>query len=1356
MLEVRQLLSATNPLPLAALDGSTGVRLLAPAGDSSGISVSGAGDVNGDGYDDVIVGAWYAGNSREGAAYIVFGQGTPFGPSFDLLSLNGLNGFRIDGVDGGDYTGRSVSTAGDVNGDGFDDLIIGAYGVDDVVNGSARSDSGEAYVVFGKSSGFSPVLNPSHLDGTNGFRLDGLSHRDHFGESVSTAGDINGDGYDDLLVGAAFAASGSGVGAAYVVFGKASGFPAVVHMSTLNGSTGFRLDGISSSDFFGTSVSAAGDVNGDGLDDLIIGADFADNVVANRNHDQGNSYVIFGSTEAFDASIAPETLNGTNGFRLEGIDIGDHSGLAVSGAGDVNGDGFADLIIGARSAEPGANTGTGEGESYVVFGTNAGFAASVRLSDLNGVNGFRVIGIDPGDGSGVSVSGGGDVNGDGYDDLIIGAQRAEGPAANDGTSTGESYVVFGTGTGFGAEFHLSEIDGTNGIRIDGIAAGDQSGNAVSGAGDVNGDGFGDLIIGAAGAAVTAGESYLVFGGNFTGGVETMVGTNGPDVLISSQGVAAADVLIGGRGGDTLISDGGPDVLIAGNGDDILSIPDADFSGRRRVRGGRGRDTLRVRRASVPVTLNLTSLADNRLTGIEIVDIVDTDNTLTLDVQEVLNLSDTSNTLTVFRSGAATLNRGPGWTQQTNEAVDSRTFEVFTQGAATLRTHTVPTVTLTVSAASAVEDSATDLVYTFTRDVTLGAVSVDFAVSGEATFNSDYTQTGAAAFSAASGTITFADGQATATVIVSPAADNLVELNEAVEFTLMPDPARFYLVGSAGFASGTITDDDTAIFSISDATASEGAGTIQFVLSTSSPVDRHVAVRVEFAGGTATDSNTDFSSTTRTVVFPAGDSSSRTLMVPVTDDDLVELTESFTAAISTTTSLGSRAIDFGGHATGFIADDDTATFTVDDVTVNEGAGVATFTISLDHPLDIPVDIDVSYTDDTATGAPAGHLADFDNHDDTVRFAAGDHADKTVTVTITDDDLIEGPHTFRATLSTNTVFGLRMFDVGGAGIGTISDNDIAGVEISPNTFSVTESGSDSQFSVALTAQPLSNVVLNLESSDLGEAVVTPATFTFTPQTWNEAQTATVTGIEDSAVDGDQVTTLTVAVDDILSDDAFDIIDSQAVSVTTLDNDIGGNIDGDTDFDANDSFLILLWTLAGTDLQISQARGNSPLEAEEIRNRMVSLGLSGDVDGDGDFDANDSFLIHLVKLAGTDAQISQSKGSSLLATPQIRANVDFLGSQAAAASAKSVPGAWRPVFADSTGSNASDREVDGNSTVVLNALFSNATTQDAWQRELQKTAEGETNLRLTLESGSPTVESSSATTGLWTSFRSWIDSI
>ena len=494
---------------LSTLDGTNGfvINGVNPS-DFSGGSVSSAGDVNGDGFDDVIIGAPLAsrnGSFNVGENYVVFGQNGGFSASLELRTLDGTNGFVINGIDAFDFSGQSVSGAGDVNGDGLDDLIIGADGADP--NGEDRV--GESYVVFGQNNGFSSSLDLSTLNGTNGFVIRGIGDLDFSGQSVSGAGDVNGDGLDDLIIGASDVDGNSNSGESYVVFGTNNGFSSPLNLNTLDGTNGFVISGVDGNDFTGRSVSGAGDVNGDGFDDVIIGARLAN---PNGNSYAGESYVVFGSDRGFSSLLDLTTLDGTNGFVLSGIDANDFSGLSVSGAGDINGDGFDDVIIGSTGGDASGNSDSGE--SYVVFGTNSGFSSSVNLSALNGTNGVVINGVDANDLSGISVSGAGDINGDGFDDVIIGSTGGD---ASGNSDSGESYVVFGNNGGFSSPLDLSALNGTNGFVINGIDAGDNSGISVSGAGDVNGDGLGDLVIGASLAdsfgndGFGVGQSYVVFG-----------------------------------------------------------------------------------------------------------------------------------------------------------------------------------------------------------------------------------------------------------------------------------------------------------------------------------------------------------------------------------------------------------------------------------------------------------------------------------------------------------------------------------------------------------------------------------------------------------------------------------------------------------------------------------------------------------------------------------------------------------------------------------------------------------------------------------------------------------------------------
>ena len=238
-----------------------------------------------------------------------------------LADLDGSNGFVIPGINRGDRAGNSVSSAGDVNNDGIDDLIIGAPNAES----GNRESQGESYVVFGNKAGFSAQLDLTKLDGSNGFVIRGINNYDNSGNSVSSAGDVNNDGIDDLIIGAPEAESGNknSQGESYVVFGSETGFSPQLNLAKLDGSNGFKIRGIDSSDRSGSSVSSAGDVNNDGIDDLIIGAPNAGSSSSSyrsyRNRNEGESYVVFGRDAGFPAQLNLAKLDGSNGFKIRGI-----------------------------------------------------------------------------------------------------------------------------------------------------------------------------------------------------------------------------------------------------------------------------------------------------------------------------------------------------------------------------------------------------------------------------------------------------------------------------------------------------------------------------------------------------------------------------------------------------------------------------------------------------------------------------------------------------------------------------------------------------------------------------------------------------------------------------------------------------------------------------------------------------------------------------------------------------------------------------------------------------------------------------------------------------------------------------
>lgn len=510
------------------------------------VSVASAGDVNGDGFADFMIGIPGQGTAESGASYVIFGKAAWTPGEIDLTGLDGSNGFRLLGVEPADQSGFSVSSAGDVNGDGFDDIMIGAPS--DFWDSNVGT--GASYVVFGTASGFDATIDLSSLHGANGFKLTGEASHIHSGFSVSTAGDINGDDLDDVMVGAN--------DASYVVFGTATAFDANTDLSTLDGSNGFKVNG-------GGPVASASDVNGDGHADFIVG-----------NH------VVFGRAEGFGATLDVSTLNGSNGFTIG-------SAGSIGSAGDVNGDGFADLVLTTgelTEVDPDSSYPRYyRGAAYVVFGKATGFAADLDLTSLNGSNGFKMLGRLSQTGLDYSFAIGsaalaGDVNGDGFDDILIG--QGVDDLGLDGRSA-DDYVVFGNATAFDPLLHLPDLDGSDGFRIGGTF----NSKPVASAGDINGDGLDDVIGGGPQIWVNSGwyggNTYIVLA-RLPDSAVTRIGTDATQSLVGGN----LDDRLSGRGGDDeLFGHGGDDGLAGEAGDDVLNAG----AGNDIVNGGTGNDTL---------------------------------------------------------------------------------------------------------------------------------------------------------------------------------------------------------------------------------------------------------------------------------------------------------------------------------------------------------------------------------------------------------------------------------------------------------------------------------------------------------------------------------------------------------------------------------------------------------------------------------------------------------------------------------------------------------------------------------------------------------------------------------------------
>ncbi|MBX3598874.1 MAG: FG-GAP repeat protein, partial [Rhizobiaceae bacterium] len=323
-------------LDIANVTGTRGFVLTSGKAVTEGVghSISNVGDVNGDGKTDFMI----ADNTSSGASVLVYGKANTAAFDWSAPTVGSQTKFLGSGTE---YAGVRVSSAGDVNGDGISDFIVGAY-----YAGSSPSGAGAAYVLFGGAHwSTKATFNLGDITATTGFKIVGSTYSGYLGWSVSSAGDFNGDGIDDIIVGAR--GEDSNRGNAWLIYGTASGFGTgtlpTLTVATMPASKGFAIRGEQSGDGFGYSVSAAGDVNGDGLDDLIVGAPLNDDSNPNTNTNSGAAYIIYGT--------------GAGGRIASGTAAADF----------ITGTAFADQLTGGGGAD--TLLGDGGGDKFYVSDT---------------------------------------------------------------------------------------------------------------------------------------------------------------------------------------------------------------------------------------------------------------------------------------------------------------------------------------------------------------------------------------------------------------------------------------------------------------------------------------------------------------------------------------------------------------------------------------------------------------------------------------------------------------------------------------------------------------------------------------------------------------------------------------------------------------------------------------------------------------------------------------------------------------------------------------------------------------------------------------------------------------------------
>jgi len=551
----------------SVLSSNLGIRFTPAAlGDFASISpgnpvapwLGSTADMSGDGKADLIFGASASdvNGLDSGRVYVTLG-GMASGTATGLGTGSQL---IIDGAAAGDHAGAAVGGIADLNGDGKGEILIGAPGVD----WAGATDAGSAYVVFGRGAG---EISLSAIDaGTGGFAIRGEAAGDAAGTTILSVGDMNGDGKADFLVGA----PGNDIaaldaGAAYVVWGKDTTTP-VNLADVANGIGGFKIQGAAAGDLVGTFLGTVGDMNGDGVNEILIGSPNT-----GSGKDKGGAvYVVFGKADG--AAVDLKNL-GANGFVINGIRgdtktgvRGDNLGDAVTGVGDVNGDGRADILVAAPKAD----------HAYLVFGKAS--TSSIDLVNVKaGIGGVEIVAEAAKDLDQLSVTGGVDLNRDGIADIVIGAPGA----STNGTTTGAVYVIWGGG--FSSKIDLSLIaQGIGGAKISGTAD-SLTGSAVSIVADQNGDGVADLLIGAPG---TSEGAYLLYSPTTWQPDVNVYGTEGADVIGAGS---RSGVHVVGEGADNIMALGGNDTISTGGGDDTID----GGAGADSMSGGAGNDSYYV-------------------------------------------------------------------------------------------------------------------------------------------------------------------------------------------------------------------------------------------------------------------------------------------------------------------------------------------------------------------------------------------------------------------------------------------------------------------------------------------------------------------------------------------------------------------------------------------------------------------------------------------------------------------------------------------------------------------------------------------------------------------------------------------
>ncbi len=1098
---------------LGTLNGTNGFRIPGILnGSLTGSEVDFIGDINNDGFDDIAIGAQYAsfnGFTRAGTVYVVFGSSTGFGADFDILSLNGTNGFIIEGIENEERIGSSISGIGDVNGDGIDDFITAG----DI----------DALVIYGSSSTFVASIDKNDLNGSNGFIIE--SNR--FNE-VAGLGDVNGDGISDFIVGPVFTSTDT-----LVIFGRTSNFPGSFDQSWIDGSNGFRIDGYSSTLRASYLVGSAGDVNNDGFNDIILG----DWSIGSGSF-QERTHVLFGRS-SFDPIVDVDgTLDGSNGFTIQ------HTGgsfLAYVGLlGDINNDNIDDIFS----------------EGLAIYGSSDAFPANFDVSDINGSNGFNLPAI--------SVAASiGDINRDGIDDFVS--------TFGSNGSNPIAYVVFGSSTGFPDPIDETTLNGNNGFIIEGLSGG--SGRPVDGGGDFNGDGISDFILGNRRATngeayvVFGGDHYaiplntgypqaidetlsgftLVVNGPETGTIHYAIypgnfsGTPDHDDILNGTGATTNDNFLMDLANtdieeiiSSLMSDTVYDVYLfledgVGNQGEIYHI-----------------DNVRTLSPTPSVNLSVSSDTGTEAAG-TVITVTATSSTAVVGDQTIdLAASGIGITATDFTLSGTTITITDGMTTGTVtftivddavvEGTETATLTISNPSTGIVLGTTIeqdvvitdndsaplPTVNLSVSSNTGTEAAGTVITVTATSTTAvMGDQTIDLAASGIGITASDFILSGT--------TITILDGMTTGTVTFTIVDDTDVEGTETARLTIS-NPSTGIVLGITTEQDVVITDNDSAPIptvnlSVSSNTGTEATGTVITVTATSSAAvvgDQTIDLAASGIGITSSD----FTLSTTTITILDG-MTTGTATFTILDDTDIEGTETARLTISNPSTgivLGTTT-----EQDVVITDNDSAPLPTVNLSVSSNTGTEAAGTVITVTATSSAAVVGDQTIDLATTGTGITASDFILSGTTITIADGTTTG-TVTFTIEDDTDIEGTETATLTISNPssgiTLGGTTTQDV------DITDNDFAPLPTVSLSVS-SDTGTEAAGTVITVTATSSTAVMGDQTIDLAASGIgiTASDFILSGTTITIADgtttgTATFTIVDDTDIEGTETATLTIS--------------------------------------------------------------------------------------------------------------------------------------------------------------------------------------------------------------------------------------